>query len=1575
MFNCFLIGENHLLVQCTEILTEIGFNILGVISKFSEVGCFSLEKNIPFFNSIKEAEKSILESEVDYFFSVVNYEIIPKKIISHVNKFCINYHDAPLPKYAGTNATCWAILNNENKHGITWHVVNEIIDGGDILKQILFPIDKDETALSLNLKCHQYAIRAFKELATELKQGSFTQTPQDLTHRTYYNRKKKPLGNGWVRWESWGEEIERYYRACYLGHYTNYFCTLKFIIGSNAYIITKLSLDSEASIEKPGTIIECLSTKWKISTISNPILISEVNTPYGQIVPLNILAKHFNIKLGSYLESPPLSCFEDYQRLSSELFSYETYWAEKFRSSSSKIPFLEYTHPSYFGRSFVQLQSLDIGDTCYKPLENFNSSIKIVLLTIWLVYLYRLGNEEKITIALSYPKLRTIPGELIPLVNTFIPFDVQFTEDMSFIEALDCVQSAYTFTEEKMSCLCDLPSRYSFLKENFREIGVGVVFYGENEAIQFEQFINCYFLLAINITKKTISFYLQKSLIKSNYSLIQVIRNMRGHLQTLIKSIMTEENIGIRKIPLLTEHEKTTIIEKWNATSTQFLINKSLAEIFEEQAVLTPDRIALKDNDLILTYQELNNFANGVARCLIKNGIKRKHFVVLVSQGNYRFITSMLALLKIGAIYIPIDPNVPAHNVEIILQDSRASFVLISKECLGLLNELDSLRSPLVLNIEDCLELSVKESKANLDKVISSKDIAYVMYTSGTTGKPKGVIVPHYAISRLVKNTNYIKINSQDKIAQASSISFDASTFEIWGAILNGGCLICLSRSLLLNPTKFAQFLESEGISILWLTSELFNQYSSINPAMFRNLTYLLAGGDVLNPEKVKLVLECSFGSPKYFLNGYGPTENTTFTTTFLISKRAIRKARIPIGKPISNTSVYVLDKMLEPVPVGVAGDLYTGGMGLAYGYLNLPDLTSEKFIANPFSDQPNDKLYRTGDRVRWLPDGNLDYLGREDRQVKIRGLRVEIEAIQEHIIHYPAVSQCFVTTYNNKLRGKLLVAYIVPSKGDKLNIGNLKKFLGKFLPNFMIPNNFVLLDKLPLTQNGKVDTKILPDPLLRHPIFVKKGEKITNKLQEKLIEIWSRLFSLEEISTNDDFFSLGGTSLLMTRLIIELEKNFKFSLSLPAFFQEPTINGLTHLISQQQHSEIPNPNLKIIFQDINFDVKSIVKKVTTSASLLDDKAALLTGATGFLGAHLLNDLVQLTDKTVFCLVRPNNFVSVDNFIDKIYSNYQLIIPKSRIVIIVGDLTLPYLGLTRNDLEGLAKKISVIYHNAAYVHHVFSYELLREANVLGTIEIIKLASLANLPLHYISTLSAVLNFVDDSGMIKEEFVKDSRALLMVLDGYSQTKFVSECLLHQASNNGLSVNIYRPAWILGQEKTGIIEANNNHLLLLIKGCIQMGYAPSWNVKLNISPVDFISKLVVGISCFRKELPHIFNVGNTEYINWLDLVEALIEHFPNLRIISEDVWREKLRSIDERNALFQLLPLYLNSNKEWIANLEKICDINHSNTSFALRKLGLNYPIINKELLSRYINYLQQTGFFNIYGEIDEYKRVI
>jgi thioesterase domain-containing protein/acyl carrier protein len=435
-----------------------------------------------------------------------------------------------------------------------------------------------------------------------------------------------------------------------------------------------------------------------------------------------------------------------------------------------------------------------------------------------------------------------------------------------------------------------------------------------------------------------------------------------------------------------------------------------------------------------------------------------------------------------------------------------------------------------------------------------------VIYTSGSTGQPKGVAVTHQAVNRLVMNTDYAPLTSTDVVAQASNVSFDAATFEIWGALLNGARLVMTTKDTLLSPRSLATAIERHGITTLFLTTALFNQMVEKIPAALAKLRYLLFGGEAVDPQRVKELLQS--GSPKHLLHVYGPTETTTFASWYWVREVAEDAITVPIGRPIANTEIYILDAHLNPVPIGVTAELYIGGPGVARGYLNRPELTAAKFVADPFSNEPQARLYRTGDLARYLSDGNIEFVGRTDDQVKIRGFRIEPGEIETMLNQHSGIRECVVIARQDDGREISLAAYVVAAMDSRLTSQDLRAFLKERVPEYMIPAAFVYLNSLPLTLNGKVDRRALPAPDWQRPEDHIGYVAPRTEVEAVLAEIWAEILKVERVGIHDNFFELGGHSLMGSRLVARVCKELQVDVPLRRLFECPTVAALADRLS-----------------------------------------------------------------------------------------------------------------------------------------------------------------------------------------------------------------------------------------------------------------------------------------------------------------------------------------------------------------------------------------------------------------------------
>ncbi|HSS48512.1 MAG TPA: amino acid adenylation domain-containing protein, partial [Thermoanaerobaculia bacterium] len=628
------------------------------------------------------------------------------------------------------------------------------------------------------------------------------------------------------------------------------------------------------------------------------------------------------------------------------------------------------------------------------------------------------------------------------------------------------------------------------------------------------------------------------------------IQRLGLRFEILLQEAVKAPQERLFELPLLSPAELRQVLRSWNETATAYPREATLPELFALWVERTPEAEALSFGDEVLTYREVDVRSNQLARHLESLGISAGDLVGVCLERSAALVVTLLAIVKAGAAYLPLDPTYPAERLAWMLEDAGAS-VVVTLEALAPRLATAKLRRV-------CLDVEAERitglGGTMLAQRGSADGLAYVMYTSGSTGRPKGTAIPQRAIVRLLFDTDYVELGPADRIAHVSNVSFDAATFEIWGALLHGGCLVGVPRDVALSPGGLAVEIERQQISAMFLTAALFHQTAREAPDAFRGVRHLLAGGEALDPRWVREVL--ANGAPERLINGYGPTECTTFAVCHPITSVPEGAASVPIGRPIANTTAYVLDHRSQPVAPGSHGELYLGGDGLALGYLGRPDLTAERFVPNAFprsAAEAGTRLYRTGDLVRSLPDGTIDFLGRADNQVKLRGFRIELGEIESLLSSYPAVSEAVAVVREAAPGDRRLVAYVA---GDALPApAELRAFVAERLPEYMVPSVIVSLASLPLTPNGKVDRRALPDPAY-DPATGADGSYVAPRtIEEKILAgLWAEVLGISRVGAGDDFFALGGHSLLATQLVSRVRGAFGREVPLAALFEAPTV-------------------------------------------------------------------------------------------------------------------------------------------------------------------------------------------------------------------------------------------------------------------------------------------------------------------------------------------------------------------------------------------------------------------------------------
>ncbi len=628
-----------------------------------------------------------------------------------------------------------------------------------------------------------------------------------------------------------------------------------------------------------------------------------------------------------------------------------------------------------------------------------------------------------------------------------------------------------------------------------------------------------------------------------------------GHFETLLEGLVVNPARRVSEPPLLTAAERSQLLQTWNATATDYPRDATIPDLFARQVALQPGAVAIECGPERVTYQELNDSADALARRLRLLGVGPDVPVALCLERSVTALVALLGILKSGGAYAALDPGYPAERLALMLGELRAPVVLTHT---SLVAKLPASAAQVICLDEgepmdpNPLSFSVSATAPTADH------LAYISFTSGSTGRPKGVCIPHRGVVRLVCQTNYATFAATDVFLQFAPLGFDASTFEIWGALLNGARLVIHPPG---TPSlaELGAFIVAQRVTTLWLTAGLFHALVDHSLPALRHVRQLLAGGDTLSPAHVRQVLAAHPSCR--LINGYGPTENTTFSCCHTATHA---DTAIPIGRPIANSEAYILDARLQPNPIGVPGELWVGGDGLARGYLNQPDLTAEKFAPHPF--KPGARLYRTGDRARFLPDGTIAFLGRSDRQVKIRGFRVELGEIEAQLERAPTVRACAVTAPADATGERRLVAHVV-STDSAPSAGVLRAFLRQTLPAHLVPAGFVFLSALPLTPNGKIDHRALlalapaPGPDLPAPASATPADP----WEEKLLTLWETLLGIAPIKVTDRFFDLGGHSLLAIRLVAMIEKTFGRRLPVATVFAAQSIAQLAAILREER--------------------------------------------------------------------------------------------------------------------------------------------------------------------------------------------------------------------------------------------------------------------------------------------------------------------------------------------------------------------------------------------------------------------------
>ena len=1238
----------------------------------------------------------------------------------------------------------------------------------------------------------------------------------------------------------------------------------------------------------------------------------------------------------------------------------QNYWQEQKFSISPTLPFekkvtqdIQFSPDVYAIKLETELteQIVDLASRC-------NSTIAELLFACWQTLIYRIGGKSEFAIATPFSGRRYEELEqCLGLLAKYLPVGCSLQDNLKFTEVIAQLREnlqehekwqEYFLWEETTKI--ESPISFEFVEVPGKCLVDEVTF-------SLEKLYACCDRFKVKLTclqqadSLVTEWHYDRQLIDRGW-----IEYLAEQFQALLVSVTNNTEAAIGELDILSDRQLQQLLVEFNQTSVNYPQNKCVHQLFEEQLEKSPNAIAIVFGDTQLTYGELNTRADLLADYLQQLGVGKEVIVGIYLERSPQVIIGLLAILKAGGAYLPIDPALPPAGLIWRLQDAKAP-VLITQQSLA--DNLPELSTQIVC-LDTPWEAEVRAQSFAPLTTQHSETLAYVIYTSGSTGKPKGVAVEHQQIlSYLYGILDRLNLPAGASYATVSTFAADLGNTAIFPALCTGGCLHIIAQQTASDPVALANYCDRYSIDCLKIVPSHLETLltNSSSPAILPRQRLIL-GGEVAS---WKLIAQIQSLSPNcQIINHYGPTETTVGVLTYAVKNRQDNAATVPIGSPLPNTQVYILDRQLKPVPIGVTGELYIGGSLVSRGYLNQPELTAEKFIclSPPLkrggSVEPAkcDRLYRTGDLVRYLPDGNIEFLGRIDNQVKIRGFRVELGEIETALSQHPQVRQVAVSVWEEKPGDRRLVAYIVSRQQPSPSLNDIRSFLQAKFPEYMIPSALILLKALPLTSNGKIDRQSLIKPSSDRTESKSNYVPPRTAIETQMAAIWAKVLGLERVGINDNFFELGGHSLLLTQLLVQVRDAFDTDLSLNTLFTSPTVASLAEKIDPARQTESSDRFLP------NWDTESILDPTIYPRS----PALFLTGATGFLGAFLLYELLQQTESDIYCLVRSHDLESGINKLQTTLESYLLWDESfsSRIIPVLGDLSKPLLGLFSNEFNSLAERIDAIYHNGAWVHHSSDYYTLKAANVLGTQEILRLACQTKTkPLHFISTTS-VFGSDRELTLIKETDNLGDRPPNS--NGYVQSKWVAEKLVNVAASRGLPVSIYRPGRISGDSKTGVFNPNDL-LYKLIIGCIQLGSIAEDNESFDLAPVDYVSQAIVCLSKQPESLGKAFNLVNPHPLSSISIIKSIRSFGYSIQQITYEQWHAKLMQIAKDNPEHPLYPLVaffpVRELPEATSNSGAIA-FDCQNTLQGLAGTSIACPPIDEKVLHTYFSYLIQSG---------------
>lgn len=1101
-------GDGTMLVPCAEHFLARGHRIAAIVTNQSAIKRWAASAQIIALGFDELDGPWQPQSGFDYLFSIANLRVLPESVIRAPRRQAINFHDGPLPRYAGLNATTWAILNGETRHGISWHLMEAQIDAGDIVMDREVPIPPGTSSASLNLACYEAGIAAFADLLTDIAGPGLKRRTQNSTQRTYFGKYTRP-GGGIIDWRRTAAEIAAYVRACDFGPGSNNFGTVKLYAGDDCILVHQAEALETRAGHAPGTILDVTDDELRIATAGTDLSITRMSNIEGGRCEKGLFTS------GDRLPGPDPALVQAIDACWKTACRHEEGVVEALRLPAATCPYLDAASgdPGWRQASIHAALALD-------SMEARASAV--------LAFLCRLLPKLDFRVAVKLSEVSQAARGAEPCFDSLAPMVVpQLHAGQTLADYRLQVKKHLDAVRERGPIARDIRSRYPELPEGDERDAIVLDCTEDVDDAEAAQFT-----IAIAPEGGGIRLRMDAARITA-----QDFARLCAQLETFVAELVVDSASPLTRLPLLSAAERHALSVESTRANRPYPRDKTVLDLFRDSAASAAQKIAVRDASESLSYIQLDAQSSHLARRLNARGIGRGDRVGVFLDRSCCVVTALLGVLKSGAAYVPLDPIYPKHRLWAMAEDANLAAVVSTA---ALLPAFDHEGTPAVL-----LDMDEEVPDGALSDP-SSNDRAYVIYTSGSTGSPKGVQIPHRALTNfLCAMAETPGIDPHDHLLALTTICFDIAALEIFLPLANGASVELVPADICRDGARLRTYFEQSGASVAQATP---STWQMLTDAGWQGTGALriLCGGEPLSRALAEALLpRCG-----ELWNMFGPTETTIWSSCF----RVTDAEEILIGAPIWNTQFHVLDPYLNPVPAGLPGELYIGGDGLASGYLNRPALTAERFVRNPYANEADALMYRTGDLVCRRGDGGFHYKGRMDGQIKFLGHRVELDDIRVHLAREPDIAQACVRLDREGDELPRILAYVVPSKGSgSLDVDRLRERLRPKLPAYMIPSVIVALPRMPLLPNGKLDSNALPTPP-RGAMPEEPSPDQTGNIQGIVSLHWSRALGLDRPDPDQSFFDAGGNSLALTRMVAALGQALDRRLTSTDLFQHPTI-------------------------------------------------------------------------------------------------------------------------------------------------------------------------------------------------------------------------------------------------------------------------------------------------------------------------------------------------------------------------------------------------------------------------------------